>query len=169
MRRRTGLNATFLAAAALATASGCRLSDYRSGSSAPTEPVVVPPIEPSNTRTGDSTSGPKETTTDDRLNLSDPANAQTLEIRDDLKHTRPVTWGSWSLSSPTTVDVVFWSGPDKCDGVSAEVTETDQDVTINLSVGALPGVTECEGMAITSKCTITLERELGDRQVRQDR
>jgi len=130
---------------------------------------VVPPIEPSNTRTGDSTSGPKETTTDDRLNLSDPANAQTLEIRDDLTHTHPVTWGSWSLSSPTTVDVVFWSGPDKCDGVSAEVTETDQDVTINLSVGALPGVTECEGMAITSKCTITLERELGDRQVRQDR
>ena len=96
MRRRTGLKATFLAAAALATASGCRLSDYRSGSSAPTEPVVVPPIEPSNTRTGDSTSGPKETTTDDRLNLSDPANAQTLEIRDDLKHTRPVAWGSWS-------------------------------------------------------------------------
>lgn len=130
---------------------------------------MVPPIEPSNTRTGDSTSGPKETTTDDRLNLSDPANAQTLEIRDDLTHTHPVTWGSWSLSSPTTVDVVFWSGPDKCDGVSAEVTETDQDVTINLSVGALPGVTECEGMAITSKCTITLERELGDRQVRQDR
>ena len=130
---------------------------------------MVPPIEPSNTRTGDSTSGPKETTTDDRLNLSDPANAQTLEIRDDLKHTHPVTWGSWSLSSPTTVDVVFWSGPDKCDGVSAEVTETDQDVTINLSLGALPGVTECEGMAITSKCTITLERELGDRQVRQDR
>ena len=130
---------------------------------------MVPPIEPSNTRTGDSTSGPKETTTDDRLNLSDPSNAKTLEIRDDLTHTHPVTWGSWSLSSPTTVDVVFWSGPDKCDGVSAEVTETDQDVTINLSVGALPGVTECEGMAITSKCTITLERELGDRQVRQDR
>ena len=130
---------------------------------------MVPPIEPSNTRTGDSTSGPKETTTDDRLNLSDPSNAKTLEIRDDLTHTHPVTWGSWSLSSPTTVDVVFWSGPDKCDGVSAEVTETDQDVTINLSLGALPGVTECEGMAITSKCTITLERELGDRQVRQDR
>ena len=162
MRRRTSMKATFLAAAALATASGCRLSDYRSGSSAPTEP--------SNTKTAeatDSTSSPEETTTDDRL--SDPSNAKTLEIRDDLTHTHPVTWGSWSLSSPTTVDVVFWSGPDKCDGVSAEVTETDQDVTINLSVGALPGVTECEGMAITSKCTITLERELGNRQVRQDR
>lgn len=79
-----------------------------------------------------------------------------------------MAWGSWSLSSPTTVDLVFWGGPDDCDSVSAEVTETDQDVTINLSVGALPGVTECEGMAITSKCTITLERELGDRQVRQD-
>lgn len=160
MRRRTGLKATFLAAAALATASGCRLSDYRSGSSAPTEP--------SNTRTGDSTSGPKETTTDDRLNLSDPANAQTLEIRDDLKHTRPVAWGSWSLSSPTTVDLVFWGGPDDCDSVSAEVTETDQDVTINLSLGALPGVTECRAIAVKSKCTITLERELGNRQVRQD-
>lgn len=168
MRRRTGLKAAFLAAAALATASGCRLSDYLSGSSESTEPVVVPPIEPSDTRTGDSTSGPKETTTDDRLNLSDPANAQTLEIRDDLKHTRPVAWGSWSLSSPTTVDLVFWGGPDDCDSVSAEVTETDQDVTINLSLGALPGVTECRAIAVKSKCTITLERELGNRQVRQD-
>lgn len=79
-----------------------------------------------------------------------------------------MAWGSWSLSSPTTVDLVFWGGPDDCDGVSAEVTETDQDVTINLSLGALPGVTECRAIAVKSKCTITLERELGDRQVRQD-
>lgn len=83
MRRRTSMKATFLAAAL--AASGCR---YRPGSGKPT---AVPPIEPStaksNTKTAeatDSTSGPKETTTDDRLNLSDPANAQTLEIRDDL-------------------------------------------------------------------------------------
>ena len=153
MRRRTSMKATFLAAAL--AASGCR---YRPGSGKPT---AVPPIEPStaksNTKTAeatDSTSGPKETTTDDRLILSDPANAQTLEIRDDLTH--------------TTVDLVFWGGPDDCDGVSAEVTETDQDVTINLSLGALPGVTECRAIAVNSKCTITLERELGDRQVRQD-
>ena len=165
MRRRTSMKATFLAAAL--AASGCR---YRPGSGKPT---AVPPIEPStaksNTKTAeatDSTSGPKETTTDDRL--SDPSNAKTLEIRDDLTHTRPVAWGSWSLSSPTTVDLVFWGGPDDCDGVSAEVTETDQDVTINLSLGALPGVTECRAIAVKSKCTITLERELGDRQVRQD-
>ena len=165
MRRRTSMKATFLAAAL--AASGCR---YRPGSGKPT---AVPPIEPStaksNTKTAeatDSTSSPEETTTDDRL--SDPSNAKTLEIRDDLTHTHPVTWGSWSLSSPTTVDVVFWGGPDDCDGVSAEVTETDQDVTINLSLGALPGVTECRAIAVKSKCTITLERELGDRQVRQD-
>ena len=127
MRRRTSMKATFLAAAL--AASGCR---YRPGSGKPT---AVPPIEPStaksNTKTAeatDSTSSPEETTTDDRL--SDPSNAKTLEIRDDLTHTHPVTWGSWSLSSPTTVDVVFWSGPDKCDGVSAEVTETDQDLSL---------------------------------------
>ena len=165
MRRRTSMKATFLAAAL--AASGCR---YRPGSGKPT---AVPPIEPStaksNTKTAeatDSTSSPEETTTDDRL--SDPSNAKTLEIRDDLTHTHPVTWGSWSLSSPTTVDVVFWGGPDDCDGVSAELTENDQDVTIKLSHGALPGDTECRSIAVKSKCTITLERELGDRQVRQD-
>ena len=72
------------------------------------------------------------------------------------------------MASPTSVDVGFWGGPDDCDGGYAEGTETDQDVTINLSLGALPGVTECRAIAVKSKCTITLERELGNSQVRQD-
>ena len=113
-----------------------------------------------------STSVPAATTTAGPS--GDASSAQTLETRDDLVSPQAVAWDSWRLTSPDTIEIVFISGPADCEGASTEVIETDQDVTINLTVGSLPGVTECRAIAVQSRCVVTLEKELGDRQVRQD-
>ena len=147
------MKATFLAVAAIATASGCRSTP--SGSS-----------RTSSTKTAESTGVPAATTTAGPS--GDASSAQTLETRDDLVSPQAVAWDSWRLTSPDTIEIVFISGPADCEGASTEVIETDQDVTINLTVGSLPGVTECRAIAVQSRCVVTLEKELGDRQVRQD-
>lgn len=147
------MKATFLAVATIATASGCRSTP--SGSS-----------RTSSTKTAESTSVPAATTTAGPS--GDASSAQTLETRDDLVSPQAVAWDSWRLTSPDTIEIVFISGPADCEGASTEVIETDQDVTINLTVGSLPGVTECRAIAVQSRCVVTLEKELGDRQVRQD-
>lgn len=147
------MKATFLAVATIATASGCRGTP--SGSSGT-----------SSTKTAESTSVPAATTTAGPS--GDASSAQTLETRDDLVSPQAVAWDSWRLTSPDTIEIVFISGPADCVGASTEVIETDQDVTINLTVGSLPGVTECRAIAVQSRCVVTLEKELGDRQVRQD-
>lgn len=147
------MKATFLAVATIATASGCRSTP--SGSSGT-----------SSTKTAESTSVPAATTTAEPS--GDASSAQTLETRDDLVSPQAVAWDSWRLTSPDTIEIVFISGPADCEGASTEVIETDQDVTINLTVGSLPGVTECRAIAVQSRCVVTLEKELGDRQIRQD-
>ena len=92
-----------------------------------------------------------------------------LTSRDDLVSPQPEAWESWTLVSPDTIDVTFTSGPTDCEGVNAQVTETDEDVTINLMVGDLPeGSDACKAIAVEAHCQVTLSRELGERTVRQD-
>ena len=92
-----------------------------------------------------------------------------LTSRDDLVSPQPEAWESWTLFSPDTIDVTFTSGPTDCEGVNAQVTETDEDVTINLMVGDLPeGPDACKAIAVEAHCQVTLSRELGERTVRQD-
>ena len=92
-----------------------------------------------------------------------------LTSRDDLVAPQPEAWESWTLVSPDTIDVTFTSGPTDCEGVNAQVTETDEDVTINLMVGDLPeGPDACKAIAVEAHCQVTLSRELGERTVRQD-
>ena len=92
-----------------------------------------------------------------------------LTSRDDLVSPQPEAWESWTLVSPDTIDVTFTSGPTDCEGVNAQVTETDEDVTINLMVGGLPeGPDACKTIAVEAHCQVTLSRELGERMVRQD-
>ena len=92
-----------------------------------------------------------------------------LTSRDDLVSPQPEAWESWTLVSPDTIDVTFTSGPTDCEGVNAQVTETDEDVTINLMVGDLPeGPDACKAIAVEAHCQVTLSRELGERTVRQD-
>lgn len=92
-----------------------------------------------------------------------------LTSRDDLVSPQPEAWESWTLVSPDTIDVTFTSGPTDCEGVNAQVTETDEDVTINLMVGGLPeGPDACKTIAVEAHCQVTLSRELGERTVRQD-
>ena len=94
---------------------------------------------------------------------------QLLTSRDDLVSPQPEAWESWTLVSPDTIDVTFTSGPTDCEGVNAQVTETDEDVTINLMVGDLPeGPDACKAIAVEAHCQVTLSRELGERTVRQD-
>ena len=79
-----------------------------------------------------------------------------LTSRDDLVAPQPEAWESWTLVSPDTI-------------VNAQVTETDEDVTINLMVGGLPeGPDACKTIAVEAHCQVTLSRELGERTVRQD-
>lgn len=92
-----------------------------------------------------------------------------LTSRDDLVSPQPEAWESWTLVSPDTIGVTFTSGPTDCEGVNARVTETDEDVTINLMVGGLPeGPDACKTVAVEAHCQVTLSRELGERTVRQD-
>ena len=92
-----------------------------------------------------------------------------LTSRDDLVAPQPEAWESWTLVSPDTIDVTFTSGPTDCEGVNAQVTETDEDVRINLMVGDLPeGPDACKAIAVEAHCQVTLSRELGERTVRQD-
>lgn len=91
-----------------------------------------------------------------------------LQPRADLVAPARVPWDSWVLLDSRTIEVTFVAGPAQCEGVSVDVTETDQDVTINLSVGHLPGANECPAIALTSTTRVALDSDLGNRQVRQD-
>ncbi|PHP53705.1 hypothetical protein BW737_000895 [Actinomyces ruminis] len=91
-----------------------------------------------------------------------------LQPRDDLVSPASVAWDSWELVDPRTVEVTFLAGSAQCEGVSVEVIETEQDVTINLSVGSLPGAGACPAIALTSATRVTLDADLGNRTVRQD-
>lgn len=154
--RRTVLGLTAaLATGATAAASGCR----RHGSARSTATHASTAGTTSSAGTdasggsiGNGTSGPP-----------------LLTSRDDLVSSQPEVWESWTLVSPDTIDVTFTSGPTDCEGVNAQVTETDEDVTINLMVGGLPeGPDACKAIAVEAHCQVTLSRELGERTVRQD-
>ena len=154
--RRTVLGLTAaLATGVAAAASGCR----RHGSArstathaSATSTAGTGGIASTGGSTGNGTSGPP-----------------LLTSRDDLVAPQPEAWESWTLVSPDTIDVTFTSGPTDCEGVNAQVTETDEDVTINLMVGGLPeGPDACKAIAVEAHCQVTLSRELGERTVRQD-
>lgn len=91
-----------------------------------------------------------------------------LQSRDDLVSPVGVAWDSWELVDSQTVQVTFLAGPAQCEGVSVDVVETGQDVTINLSVGSVPDAGDCPAIALASATRVTLDAELGNRQVRQD-
>ena len=160
--RRTVLGLTAaLATGVAAAASGCRR--HGSARSTATHASATSTAGPggiastggtdgSGGSTGNGTSGPP-----------------LLTSRDDLVSPQPEAWESWTLVSPDTIDVTFTSGPTDCEGVNAQVTETDEDVTINLMVGDLPeGPDACKAIAVEAHCQVTLSRELGERTVRQD-
>ena len=96
----------------------------------------------------------------------------TLVSREDLVDPQPVVWHSWRLVDPSTIEVAFFSGVPECQGVHVDLRQTDQAVTINLSVGRLPHIpssANCIEVALAAVTLIRLDRELGDREVRQDR
>ena len=92
---------------------------------------------------------------------------QTMTSRDDLISPRALAWDSWRESTPTTIEVTFLTGPASCTRIHATVTETPQDVTIDLTEGALPSSTECQAIALTTTTTVNLNQPLNDRKVRQ--
>jgi len=87
--------------------------------------------------------------------------------RDDLTTTGPITWDTWRLVDPTTVEVTFLAGPADCEGITASIDETDTTVTIDLRAGPLPGVTECPAIALTTTTTVQLAEPLDGREVVQ--
>lgn len=170
VRRRTTMRialVTGFATAGAAGVGGCARS--RAPSTSSTEPTgsgaAEPPTGPADatSRSGsaDSTSVPAPTGDATR-------SAQVLQSRDDLVSPVHVTWDSWELVDPRTIEVTFLAGPAQCEGVNVDVVETDQDVTINLSVGSLPDAGACPAIALISATRVTLDAELGSRQVRQD-
>lgn len=95
------------------------------------------------------------------------ATPQTMTSRDDLVSPRALAWDSWRETTPTTIEVTFLAGPASCTGINVTVTETAQDVTIDLTEGVLPGVTGCKAIALTTTTTVKLNQPLNDRNVRQ--
>ncbi|MDO4900089.1 hypothetical protein [Actinomyces sp.] len=93
-----------------------------------------------------------------------------LTPRDDLVSPSRIQWDSWRLIDPTTVEVSFVGGSPTCIGVSVELRETPQDVTINLSDGVLPEMADanCPAIAVLSAVRVTLAEDLAEREVRQD-
>ena len=163
--RRTVLGLTAaLATGVAAAASGCR----RRGSARSTATHAGTASATSTAGTGSiaSTGGTDGSGGSTGNGTSGPP---LLTSRDDLVAPQPEAWESWTLVSPDTIDVTFTSGPTDCEGVNAQVTETDEDVTINLMVGGLPeGPDACKTIAVEAHCQVTLSRELGERTVRQD-
>ena len=163
--RRTVLGLTAaLATGVAAAASGCR----RHGSARSTATHASTASATSTAGTGSiaSTGGTDGSGGSTGNGTSGPP---LLTSRDDLVSPQPEAWESWTLVSPDTIDVTFTSGPTDCEGVNAQVTETDEDVTINLMVGDLPeGPDACKAIAVEAHCQVTLSRELGERTVRQD-
>ena len=163
--RRTVLGLTAaLATGVAAAASGCR----RHGSARSTATHASTASATSTAGTGSiaSTGGTDGLGGSTSNGTSGPP---LLTSRDDLVAPQPEAWESWTLVSPDTIDVTFTSGPTDCEGVNAQVTETDEDVTINLMVGGLPeGPDACKTIAVEAHCQVTLSRELGERTVRQD-
>ena len=98
----------------------------------------------------------------------DASGPQLVTSRDDLVSPRPEAWESWTLVSPDTIEVSFWGLPAECQAIYVELIETDDDVTINLTIGDPSNGTLCDAVATRTWCRVTLSRDLGDRQVRQD-
>lgn len=90
-----------------------------------------------------------------------------MTSRDDLISPHALAWDSWRESTPTTIEVTFLAGPASCTGIHTTVTETPQDVTIDLTEGALPGNTQCQTIALTTIITVNLDQPLNDRNVHQ--
>lgn len=95
------------------------------------------------------------------------AASQSMMPRDDLGSTRPITWDTWRLVDPTTVEVTFLAGPADCEGITASVDEDATTVTIDLRSGPLPGAGECPAIALTTTATIDLAEPLDGRDVVQ--
>lgn len=133
--------------------------------------------EPTGPQGADSSAGQATSTSDSGTagSTSVPAptgdatgSVQVLQPRDDLVSPASVAWDSWELVDPRTIELTFLAGPAQCEGVSVEVAETEQDVTINLSVGSLPDAGACPAIALTSATRVALANDLGSRTVRQD-
>ncbi|WP_243106701.1 hypothetical protein [Actinomyces lilanjuaniae] len=154
--RRTGLRAVLLAAGVAVTAA-CAGSSSGAASGVPSAGA-----------TGSSGPGRSGSTSVPAPTGGAEGEARLIGSRDDLSSLQPQAWESWRLVDPTTVEVVFIGGSTNCYGVHVDVVETDQDVTINLSTGSLPGVDACTDEAVLLATHVTLREELGDREVRQD-
>ncbi|SHE25691.1 Hypothetical protein ACGLYG10_1921 [Actinomyces glycerinitolerans] len=166
--RRTMTRLALAAGIAIAGAGGCtQARDSPTASTEPTGPndATDSPTEQA-TATGDS--GAAGSTSVPAPTGDATGSVQVLQARDDLVSPAAVAWDSWELVDPRTIELTFLAGPAQCEGVSAEVLETDQDVTINLSVGTLPDAGACQAIALTSTTRVALGADLGDRTVRQD-
>ncbi|WP_136191965.1 hypothetical protein [Actinomyces procaprae] len=160
--RRTGLRAVLLAGAAaigIPVLTGCSTSTSSGGSGTAT----AGPQGSGGAAPGDSVATPAPSS-------DASAEGELLTPRDDLVSPSRIQWDSWRLIDPTTVEVSFVGGSPTCEGVSVELREAPQDVTINLSAGVLPEMADgdCPAIAVLSAVRVTLAEELGEREVRQD-
>ncbi|WP_161925140.1 hypothetical protein [Actinomyces sp. 432] len=114
--------------------------------------------------------GPMDSTAAPAPSIAEGAEPTLLTPRDDLVSPSRLRWESWKLIDSTTVEVSFTGGSPTCEGVSVELLETPQDVTINLSYGVLPEMADgdCPAIAVQSAVRVTLSEDLGEREVRQD-
>ena len=167
IRRRTMTRLALAAGIVIAGVGGCTQGrDSPTASTEPTGPNATDSPTEQTTATGDS--GAAGSTSVPAPSGDATGSVQVLQARDDLVSPAAVAWDSWELIDPRTIELTFLAGPAQCEGVSVEVLETDQDVTINLSVGTLPDAGACQAIALTSTTRVALGADLGDRTVRQD-
>lgn len=94
----------------------------------------------------------------------------TVMPQPDLLDRHQLQWESWSSPGGDLVTVEFWNGTPECYGADVEVTETAENVTINLFVGTKPEARDmaCIAIAVYTAVQVELAAPLGDREVRQD-
>ncbi|WP_128683604.1 hypothetical protein [Actinomyces qiguomingii] len=160
--RRNALRAVLIAGAAatgVPVLMGCSTSTSSGGSGTPS----AGPQASGGAASGDSVATPAPSS-------DASAEGELLTPRDDLVSPSRIQWDSWRLIDPTTVEVNFVGGSPTCEGVSVELQETPQDVTINLSAGVLPEMVDgdCPAIAVLSAVRVSLSEDLGEREVRQD-
>lgn len=89
------------------------------------------------------------------------------EPREDLINERVAEWEDYQEVSETELEVRFMAGNPSCYGVRAEVVETEDEVRIATVSGTKPEAEDqaCTQELLTTAVVVTLEEELGDREV----
>lgn len=95
-----------------------------------------------------------------------PGAASDVELRDDLSDLVPIGWRRVEPLDATHARIFFTGQNPECYGTSADVAETDAQVTVALSQGTLPGAPKiCAALAAELSVVVTTSAPINGRDI----